>query len=147
MVEPARAAGALFRNAPYLTRLYTTLSPEDMTRDPVFSFNPSLPELGRDHRATLRIDCGLGGDQATSPATLTTEQGWVFHLPNASTGPELDKGPGALRIETLGEEGGPVVVFDNAKKIGEKVGCGCTSVDPLMGFGLLALLAARRRRS
>ena len=144
IVTPAKNAGALFRQHPYLTRLYTTLSPEDMTRDPVFSFNPSLPEVSRDHTATLRIDCGLGGDISTSPATLTTEQGWVSQLPNRNASAP-GKGPSALRIETLAEEGNPLVILDNGKTIAGKMGCGCSSVDPLFGAGL-ALLVARRRR-
>jgi MYXO-CTERM domain-containing protein len=146
VVQPAQAAGALFRAHPFLTRLYTTLSPEDMTRDPVFSFNATLPPVSRDHTATLRIDCGLGGDQSSSPATLTTEQGWVFQLPNRGTTPDLTKGPASLRIETLAEEGNPTVLVDNGKTIANKIGCGCTTVDPLFGVGLIGLLAARRRR-
>ncbi len=146
IVTPALNAGALFRQHAYLTRLYTTLSPEDMTRDPVFSFNPSLADQSRDHTATLRIDCGLGGDSSTSPATLTTEQGWVFQLPNRSAPPQYGRGPSALRVETLREEGSPVVLLDNGKNIADKIGCGCSSVDPMFGAGLLALLAARRRR-
>ncbi len=147
IVDPALNAGALFRQHPNLTRLYTTLSPEDMTRDPVFSFNPSLPEVSRDHTAQLRIDCGLGGDVSTSPATLTTEQGWTFSLPNRGTPPDTGKGPGALRVETLAEEGSPLVILDNGKNIAAAVGCGgCSSVDPSIAFGLIALIAARRRR-
>ena len=147
VVQPAKQAGELFRQHTFLTRLYTTLSPEDMTRDPVFSFNPSLAEVSRDHTANLRVDCGLGGDPSTSPATLTTEQGWVFQLPNRGTAPDVSRGPGALRIETLAEEGNPLVLLDNGKAIANKIGCGCTSVDPLFGLGLIALLAARRRRN
>ena len=147
VVQPARDAGALFRRNAYLTRLYSTLSPEDMTRDPVFSFNPSLAEVSRDHTATLRIDCGLGGNPSSSPATLTTEQGWVFQLPNRGSTIDTSKSPGALRIETLSEEGNPVVLLDNGKAIGDKLGCGCTSVDPLFGAGLLAMWLARRRRN
>jgi hypothetical protein len=143
IVVPAREAGALFLKHPSLTRLYTTLSPEDMTRDPVFSFNPSLADVPRDHNATLRVDCGLGGNFSTSPATLTTEQGWVFNLENRNAAIEA-KGPGALRIETVGEEGPPVVLTDNAKLIANKVGCGCSTVDPLLAWALLALLARRR---
>lgn len=148
VVQPALTAGALFDQHPFLTRLYTTLSPEDMNRDPVFSFNPGLPEQSRDHTATLRIDCGLGGDPSTSPATLTTEQGWSFSLPNRNTSPSnFGRTPAALRVETLAEEGGPIVVFDNAKVI-EKTqsSCAVVTVDPAIGLGLLAFIAARRRR-
>jgi hypothetical protein len=147
IVQPAINAGALFSEHAYLTRLYTTLSPEDMTRDPVFSFNASLPEVSRDHTATLRIDCGLGGDISTSPATLTTEQGWVFQLPNRTSPPTLGKGPSALRIETLPEEGNPLVILDNGKNIANKIGCGCSSVDPLFSVALLGLLGLRRRKN
>lgn len=147
VVRPALEAGALFKKYPTLTRLYTTLSPEDMTRDPVFSFNPSLPDVSRDHTAQLRIDCGLGGDPSSSPATLTTEQGWVFQLENSSATPALAAVPSAFRVETLGEEGGPTVLIDNGKKIAAATGCGCASVDPLALVGALALLGFRRRRA
>ena len=148
VVEPALTAGALFDKHTYLTRLYTTLSPEDMNRDPVFSFNPGLPEQSRDHTATLRIDCGLGGDPSTSPATLTTEQGWTFSLPNRNTSPSnFGRAPASLRVETLAEEGNPLVLVDNAKAI-EKTqsSCAVVTVDPAFGLGLLAFIAARRRR-
>jgi hypothetical protein len=151
VVLPVREAGALFRKYPTLTRLYTTLSPEDMNRDPVFSWNPSLPEVSRDHTATLRVDCGLFGNISTSPATLTTEQGWVFQLPNrGGSNPSTavsTTGPGALRIETLAEEGAPTVIIDNGKKIAAANGCGCSSVDPLAVVGALGLFLARRRRA
>ena len=42
-VSPTLAAQRLFTNHPYLTRLYTTLSPVEMTDNPVFSFNRNLP--------------------------------------------------------------------------------------------------------
>src|SRR5262249_4207257 len=53
VVQPTLAAGALFDQYPALTRLYTTLSPEDMNKDPVFSYNPGLPNVANEHGATL----------------------------------------------------------------------------------------------
>jgi Uncharacterized protein conserved in bacteria (DUF2330) len=147
IVKPALAAGAVFRQHPYLTRLYTALSPEDMNRDPAFSFNPTLPQVSRDHTATLKVSCGLGGDFSTSPATLTTEQGWTYSLPNRQAAPNVGTGPGALRIETLADEGGPLVILDNQKSIAQKFGSGCSSVDSLFGVsGALAMVVSRRRR-
>src|SRR5258706_12159712 len=58
IVVPTQAAQALFDKWPYLTRLYTTISPEDMNLDPVFSENPDLPEESIDHRATVTVPCG-----------------------------------------------------------------------------------------
>jgi hypothetical protein len=145
VVTPAREAGQLFRAFPKLTRLYTTLSPEDMTRDPVFSFNPSLPDVSRDHTAVLTIDCSPLVDFSSAPRTLKTEQGWILSGGRASAA--VSAGPSALRIETILEEGAPQVLTDNSGLIGKTLGCGgCTAVDPVtMSLAALALLLRRRR--
>lgn len=57
VIEPLREALAVFDDAPYLTRLYTTLSPEEMTLDPIFSFNPDLDDQALERNATLDIRC------------------------------------------------------------------------------------------
>lgn len=148
IVKPTREAGALFKQYPVLTRLYTTLSPQDMTRDPVFSYNASLPEVSRDHTATYEVNCGVSGNQFSSPGRLITEQGWTIKFPDGRGGnPEraLATGPSALRVETLAEEGAPVVDLDNSLPIRKLEGCGCSAVDP-MGLGLFAVVALLRRR-
>ena len=83
VVTPTLAAGALFDAFPYLTRLYTTLSPEDMNKDPVFSFNPGLKDWPNVHDGTLTYHCGFFGDRgiANTAATLRTEAGWVIDYP------------------------------------------------------------------
>src|SRR5205823_14158245 len=43
------ALRALLSQYPYLTRVYTRISPEDMTIDPVFRFNASLPDVSNVH--------------------------------------------------------------------------------------------------
>jgi uncharacterized protein (TIGR03382 family) len=148
VVKPTLEAGALFNDFPTLTRLYTTLSPEDMTRDPVFSYNPGLPEVSRDHTATLRLECGLlSGNAQTAAATLITEQGWVFHLDNQNASRNLNLGPAALRIETLREEGAPEVLVDNASLVGQKTGgCAAGGLELLSGLGLLSVAGLLRRR-
>jgi hypothetical protein len=40
---------ALLSRYPYMTRVYTRISPEDMTIDPVFKFNASLPAVSNVH--------------------------------------------------------------------------------------------------
>lgn len=147
IVKPVREAGALLRAYPTLTRLYTALSPQDMTRDPVFSYNPSLPEVSRDHNATYEVNCGVAGNTFTSPGRLITEQGWSIKYPEGqSASPEraLATGPSALRVETLAEEGSPVVELDNSMPIA-KLASSCSVVDPA-SLSLLALVAILRRR-
>ncbi|MER2565363.1 MAG: DUF2330 domain-containing protein [Myxococcaceae bacterium] len=142
-VKPMRDTEALFARWPKLTRLYTTLSPADMTSDPVFSFNPSLPDVPRLHEAVLEVDCSKNNG-----ALIVTSQGST--RPGGST-VDLDAmaGLAAARIETLSEEGDPVVVTDNTEPIAEQfprygTTGGCSVVDPTL-LGLLVLVAKLRR--
>ncbi len=151
-VATMREANALFTTFPKLTRLYTTLSPADMNRDPVFSFNPSLPEVSKDHTATLERSC-LG-------TTLVTEQGYRTPVPpgaGALRGPAVTTLTSATRLETLGEEGPATVVVDNTTAITAALTPppaepapsmptgGCAAVDPTT-LALVVLVARLRRR-
>ncbi len=113
VVRPLRAAAALFVDHPYLTRMYTALSPEDMNLDPVFSENPDLPDVSSQHGATLTVP-------AVGDAWLRTEQGreeqWVSSLPPNKIW------PAAERVERLREAGDPDVVVDNGATIATKLG-------------------------
>jgi hypothetical protein len=113
IVRPLRAAAQLFVQHPYLTRLYTALSPEDMNVDPVFSENPDLPGVPRQHTATLTIPC-------RGNAWLTTETGreeqWISSFPPNKTW------PGAALIELLREAGPPEIVTNNGAEIESLLG-------------------------
>ncbi len=175
IITPTLAAGQLFRDHPYLTRLFTTLSPDEMTKDPVFSFNPDLPDVSKEHVAELQyLECGPDGyEQFSGPALLVTEQGWRLFLPegNISDWPAAPL-PASFRIEMLREEGAAQVVTDNGDAIADGVddfrpippgvgqppddldesGCGCNTspgagdgVGVLMLAGLAVLMMRRRR--
>ncbi|WP_106089486.1 DUF2330 domain-containing protein [Enhygromyxa salina] len=45
VIAPAKSAVALIQNNPYLTRLYTTISPAEMNEDPIFRVNTTLPDV------------------------------------------------------------------------------------------------------
>src|SRR5262249_23025909 len=118
VVEPTLDAGALFRERPYLTRLYTTLSPEEMNRDPVFSENGKLPPVSNLHNATLVYHCNGGAPGPGTPATIITEQGHGVPLPGgAALGPPSVAAPASERIETLAEDGAPTVIAANTARI------------------------------
>jgi hypothetical protein len=148
-VTPMREANALFAQHPKLTRLITTLSPEDMTEDPVFSFNPALPDVIPVHAGKIVMNCG--------DSDVETAQG--FKLQNVSSSQQRVKElPAALRIETLSEEGQAVVVTDNTDAITTQLNpaamtnmnadpkTGCSTVDP-MTLGLLVMMWLRRRKA
>lgn len=160
VVTPTLAAGEMFRRHDYMTRLFTTLSPTEMTKDPVFSFNPDLEEVSNTHTGELHYFCGVApnDDPATTPARIVTEAGFELDLPDG-TGQALGAiaMPWSHYIETLREEGPPEVVADNTALIKAALatnngagGCaGCASGGGAAGGGLLiglALLLTRRRR-
>jgi len=132
VVKPTLAAGALFDKFPYLTRLYTSLSPEDINKDPVFSFNPDLPGWSNVHEGTLTYHCGLigNGNQANTPATLRTASGWVISYPYGATAAQAISGlPASERVEVLREAGAPEIITDNTSAINHDLGssgCGTT---------------------
>jgi hypothetical protein len=58
IVDPLQAAQELFDDHPYLTRLATFISPEEMNKDPEFVFNGDLPDFSNVHTATAHVMCG-----------------------------------------------------------------------------------------
>jgi MYXO-CTERM domain-containing protein len=165
VVAPTLAAGQLFRDNPYLSRLFTTLSPNEMTKDPVFSFNPDLPDVSNVHSGTLTYYCQLLADPTieNTPAVLITEQGFKLVYSNGTGDsdainpyPGLDM-PQSQYQEVLREEGDAEVVVDNtdiikaalaAENNSNNGGCSVSGNGSAAGLWLLALgfLALRRRR-
>jgi hypothetical protein len=119
VVMPTQNAAALFSDSVTLTRLYTTLSPADMNRDPAFSFNPSLPNVSNVHQATMTVSCASDGF-TENRAVLLTEQGWRLEFPAGRSSPprvEPSTLPASLLIELLREEGPSEVVRDHRPKL------------------------------
>lgn len=113
IVEPTRRAGEMFDRHTYMSRLYTILSPEEMTADPVFSFNPELPEVSNLHSATLENTC-----EEDFPLMMRLNDGRSYLLKDRSdwsrrVDRDINASPSSMRIEVLREEGQPTVVVDN----------------------------------
>jgi len=162
IAEPTLDAGALFASFPYLTRLYTTLSPEDMNRDPVFSYNPELSDYSNIHEATLTYHCGgFFSSNRYSSATLETPSGFRQNLSvedaDRSAYNPVDA-PYSQQIQLLREIGAPEVVVDNTGLIRGALGQGgCSQSGPTsqtggaaagltLLLGAFALATARRLR-
>ena len=149
IVTPTLAAQTLFADPTLtkLTRLYTVMSPDDMNRDPAFSFNRDLPDVPKDHSAQLQSACPKDG---FPKAVLTTASGWKVEIENASTYPPLSV-PYAQRVETLMDTGMATVTVDNSDTIQKSLSAagpgvqGCTALSdgrrhPTAGTGMLALM-------
>ena len=63
LITPLREAIALVPEGAYMTRLFTTISPEDMTVDPEFVFNSAMPEQPINRRALLELACTDAGTE------------------------------------------------------------------------------------
>jgi hypothetical protein len=127
IIDPLGRAEDLVAQTTTLTRFFTTQDPEEMTRDPLFAFNPDLPDVDRRRTLTTVItvddDCEPYVD-ATYPdgkkATFPCEGGcWGI----STVGP-VPGAPALLRAEVIDEWGVPLP-FDPAQA-GE--------VDTLLGY-------------
>ena len=151
IVAPLRRAREILVTHPYLTRLFTTMSAEEMTVDPEFDFNASAPEVSNIHTATARPQC-----DSDNRVRITLSDGRYFTVSFAS-GP-VSAGPNAERVEQYTEEGPPATIVDNASAINTVIArqfgggvagsCGCAggAAAPLTVLALLAARALGRRR-
>lgn len=96
-VIPLEETLTIFDNVRYMTRLFTTLSPEDMTLDPVFDFNPDLGDQALVRNAKITLEC------------LNDQTHWQLEL-GSGTGRD-----GEVVIEGFGES--PVFGFSGPPTI------------------------------
>ena len=115
--EPLRNATALLPQGAYMTRLFTTLSAEEMTRDPIFSYNASMPDQAIERNALLESTCGENGTEWT--LTLgegTDREGEVVVAANqpvpVNAAPEgVDTQPAAILRERTSDDAAPELLF------------------------------------
>lgn len=120
VIDPVKLVQDLIDAHPSLTRLYTTLSAEEMTVDPLFTFNPDLDDVDNLHTAERVIECNPRLFQSEAPWRIELPQGGVIRGNAASVGTwptALDSLPSNLRIVRTGSTGSGKVVEDNADPI------------------------------
>ena len=164
VIEPMVATQELLESRPYVTRLYTTLSAPEMDLDPLFDFNPDLPNVSNLHTARRVIECHRSVYQEDAPTRFELEDGRVVRLHQGDPWPfatdDEDAMPANAQVLALTTSGQGTVVQDNADAISEALsehnatvataGCGCGVVSPNAQLGTWASLALfvliRRRR-
>lgn len=109
VVEPLRRIESLFSRSRTLTRFFAMMSPNEMTRDPIFAFNPDLPDVSNFKTSTWDlIECGSDQVRVTYPdglqemATCSNCQFGFGSVPARFDVPVLRFG------EVLDEEGPPI---------------------------------------
>jgi len=100
-----------------LTRFFTTLDADEMTRDPIFSFNPDLPDVVLDRSAELTVwsdpDCQPWGIMQYPDGSQYTFDCNEFNCFGGTIGPVPDAP--ALKWAQILEETGLPRVFDPAQ--------------------------------
>jgi hypothetical protein len=120
VIEPLRSVQEMIDRAPYTTRLYTTMSAAEMTVDPVFLFNPDLPELSNVHQAERVIECDRDFYDFEAPWRIDFPQGSTIRGTADSVGnwPDaVNEQPANLRVLSLTTSGEGAVLADNSEVI------------------------------
>lgn len=118
IVVPLKDAQAMVDAHRYMSRLYTTLSPEEMVVDPSFVFNDTLEDVSNIHRAKAAILC----DGGSSSWVVTLEDG--TELQGGQSGVWFAGAtalPAAASITAVGASGDPEVVVDNSAMIEDAI--------------------------
>jgi Uncharacterized protein conserved in bacteria (DUF2330)/Cytochrome c554 and c-prime len=116
VIKPTADTAALFYNAPYLTRLYSVMSADDMTRDPAFIYNADLAQISNTHIAAQTLECSpTQGDAAWR---IELPQGGVVSSEAGGGWPvALGSMPANLKVVMLSTRGSGTVVEDNREVI------------------------------
>ncbi|MGD8862344.1 MAG: DUF2330 domain-containing protein [Myxococcales bacterium] len=121
--KPMLDTQELINSRPYMTRLYTTMSAEEMTIDPVFDFNPDLDDVDNFHQVDRVVRCD---DANVDP----NSQPWSVALPQGDTveGTEfgvwpiaMDEQPAARQILQFATSGEPEMVMDLSDMVSDMV--------------------------
>jgi MYXO-CTERM domain-containing protein len=174
IIKPGKHARDLVMANPYLTRMYTTISPSEMNLDPIFRSNASLPEVPNVRIANQTTHC----DGSVS-VDLPDGRQVFFPVGEPLVWPEFqDEMPWDEDIDQDGmAQDAPLIkLVDNTEKIDELLedfnagrieggnndagpdnidvpgGCACSANDDqpvrsgLLGLGLLGVFGLLRRR-
>lgn len=115
VISPGQHAEALLDANDYLTRMYTTISPGEMTQDPMFHENPELPEVTATHNGVQRILCN--GD-----SVFILPDGRQVYLPAGAPWPDFDSEPSWSmpadeEVQEVMSAGAPMVLVNHTQAI------------------------------
>ena len=130
ILQPMAEAEQLLHDHPFLTRLTSSMSPDEMTSDPIFALNNDMSTVSNQHEAKYIIDCGNGGKYSEAPQWIELQDGTVILMPPGKwyettgnwsyTSEDLDD-VGAQVVEDARPAGAPVLVADNTPAVDESV--------------------------
>jgi len=174
LVEPLAIADEMLKAHAKISKLTSSISPNEMTVDPSFVFNPDMDDVSNVYEAQLVTDCADGEDYDEAPRRLELPDGRVILLPSLEWMEAHDLTDfefiqelttvNAAVIERTGASGQPEALTDYTNSLNAQTnafndrvrmlwldgnGCGgCNTTSPTPGlawFGLITLAFLRRR--
>ncbi len=118
ILGPIAELDRLIADLPYMTRLYTTMSADEMTKDPEFDYKSDLPTVSNFHSADAYVYCDDSYAVTLPDGTKVygREMGaWPYDTPNED--PDENDVPVNVRVLSFAGSGSPDTVFDNQDKI------------------------------
>ncbi len=112
IVQPGRHASQVLQRHGYLTRMFTTISPAEMTEDPMFHERGDLEDVPLPTFATRRILC-----DSDEVYTLPDER--QVALASPGSWPDFPTMPWVERVEEIPLDGPPIVLADHVADIDE----------------------------
>jgi len=127
IVAPGKHAVELLTTYPYLTRMYTTISPAEMMEDPIFRPNAELAEVPNLLQATRLLRCD-------GHANWTLPDGREVFVPNNGSWPDFDAElPYEEEVQTTGIKGAPMTLVNNTAAINKALDAWNRKMDPVEG--------------
>lgn len=155
LIEPLQNAMDILDDDLYLTRLYTTLSADEMLTDPSFVFNSDLPNQALERNASLQANCTDRGTEWILTLGAGTGRDDVVVIDGRGqppiTVPNLDQGA-SWQIAQTSAQGSPdikeetdfavakVGAFENSESDNGGSGAISWPLFALLALGLLRLL-------
>ena len=124
VIQPIKLVQNLVDAHPELSRMYTTMSADEMTLDPLFTFNADLKDVSNLHTAVRVIECNPSVDQFDAPWRIELPQGGVVRGSASSLGSwpaALSDLPPNRVIVRTGSSGSGKVVEDNSTAINDQL--------------------------
>lgn len=113
--DPAKHAADIVGKWPYLTRLFTTVSPSEMTEDPMFHAHAGLDPVQPLNMAVRRTDC-------CGASTMDLGSTEIAYDKSTGSWPTWDSTmPWAEKIEEFSLAGDRITLVDNASKISGQI--------------------------
>jgi hypothetical protein len=78
VVRPVMRGQDLLNARPYFTRLFSTMSADEMTLDPAFDLNPDLADVSNVHTAQVFIECNKSLTYSKAPWRMELPQGGML---------------------------------------------------------------------